>query len=80
MDVPVDASAHTSTALAVLERIMPGVARVRAQVAPFAAAWHQANEQALRDTGPMWIALGDSMSQGIGAHDVDTARIGNRCE
>jgi lysophospholipase L1-like esterase len=49
---------------------MPGVPRVRAQKAPFAAAWQAANEAALRGDEPLWVALGDSMTQGIGAADI----------
>jgi lysophospholipase L1-like esterase len=54
----------------VVDRVVPGVPRVRAQKAPFAAAWQAANEAALRGAGPLWVALGDSMTQGIGAADI----------
>ena len=49
-----------------VDRVVPGVARVRAQREPFAAAWRAANEAALGGDGPLWVALGDSMTQGIG--------------
>jgi acyl-CoA thioesterase-1 len=55
----------------VAERMLPGIARVRAQTAPFAQAWQAANAEALRGGGPLWVALGDSMSQGIGAQSID---------
>jgi lysophospholipase L1-like esterase len=54
----------------VVDRVVPGVARVRAQKEPFAAAWRAANEAALRGEGPLWVALGDSMTQGIGAAGI----------
>jgi lysophospholipase L1-like esterase len=50
---------------------VPGIGRVRAQVEPFARAWQAANAEALGSTGPLWVALGDSMSQGIGANSID---------
>jgi lysophospholipase L1-like esterase len=54
----------------VVDRVVPGVPRVRAQKEPFAAAWRAANEAALGGEGPLWVALGDSMTQGIGAADI----------
>ncbi|HEY3982095.1 MAG TPA: SGNH/GDSL hydrolase family protein [Streptosporangiaceae bacterium] len=54
----------------VLDWAVPGVARVRAQKEPFAAAWRAANEAALDGEGPLWAALGDSMTQGIGAAGI----------
>jgi lysophospholipase L1-like esterase len=54
----------------VVDRVLPGVARVRAQKEPFAAAWRAANEAALGGQGPLWVALGDSMTQGIGAAGI----------
>jgi len=55
----------------VAEHILPGIVEVRAQTRPYAAAWRSANAEALRGDGPLWVALGDSMSQGIGAHSID---------
>jgi lysophospholipase L1-like esterase len=52
-------------------RVLPGVARVEDQIAPYAAAWHERNIAALGATGPLWVVLGDSISQGIGASSVD---------
>jgi acyl-CoA thioesterase-1 len=57
-------------------RLLPGVGRVHAQVAPFAQAWLTANEDALRAERPLWVALGDSMSQGIGAQDISGGWVG----
>jgi lysophospholipase L1-like esterase len=52
-----------------LGTVLPGVAAVQRQVEPYAAAWRQANLTALAGTHPRWVALGDSMTQGIGASD-----------
>ncbi len=38
---------------------------------PYAAAWELDNARALRASGPLWVVLGDSMSQGIGADAYD---------
>ncbi|MEA5360707.1 SGNH/GDSL hydrolase family protein [Amycolatopsis sp., V23-08] len=51
--------------------LVPGIGRVRAQKEPFARSWASANRLALASGRPLWVALGDSMTQGIGAHDVD---------
>ncbi|WP_233157985.1 SGNH/GDSL hydrolase family protein [Actinokineospora bangkokensis] len=50
--------------------VIPGIGRVRAQKEPFARAWERENERALASGEPLWVALGDSMSQGIGAADI----------
>ena len=52
-------------------RLSPGVRKVQAQIGPYARAWDQANAVALEGTGPLWVALGDSMTQGIGASRYD---------
>jgi len=54
-----------------LRRAVPGVGRVAAQTAPYAAWWQACNREALERTGPLWVVLGDSMSQGIGASRVE---------
>ena len=53
----------------VLGRVFPGVREVQAQTRPYAEFWARSNEAALTRTGPLWVALGDSMTQGIGASD-----------
>ena len=52
-------------------RVSPGVRKVQAQVGPYAQAWEQVNAITLLTAGPLWVALGDSMSQGIGASRYD---------
>ena len=57
-------------------RMLPGVGRVQTQVAPYAAAWRRANIEALGRPGPLWVVLGDSLSQGIGAPAFDLGWVG----
>ncbi|WP_410636467.1 SGNH/GDSL hydrolase family protein [Amycolatopsis sp. cmx-4-83] len=56
--------------LDVAAAVLPGVRRVRAQKEPFARAWAEAERAALGSGKPLWAALGDSMTQGIGAETV----------
>jgi lysophospholipase L1-like esterase len=46
--------------------VVPGVAAVHAQAAPYAAAWHEANLKALAGENRRWVVFGDSLSQGLG--------------
>ena len=55
--------------------LSPGVRRVQAQIRPYARAWEESNAAALGATGPLWVALGDSMSQGIGASRYDAGWV-----
>jgi lysophospholipase L1-like esterase len=62
--------------ISLASRVIPGVARVQEQVAPYAAAWRDANAIAAAAEGPLWVALGDSLSQGIGAPAWDLGWVG----
>lgn len=53
--------------LAAISRVVPGIGAVQDMVPEYAARWQQANRRALASSGPLWVVLGDSMSQGIGA-------------
>ena len=55
---------------------LPGLRRVHAQVAVYAKAWDEANAQALVADGPLWVVLGDSTAQGIGAPGPDEGYVG----
>lgn len=59
---------------------LPGVRSVQRQVAPFAEYWQRRNTAALPATtdsaGPLWVALGDSMTLGIGASTPDRGWVG----
>lgn len=58
-----------------LARFSDGVARIENQVEPLAAEWDQANAAAANATGPLWIALGDSSTQGVGASDRENSWV-----
>ena len=57
--------------LSVAARLLPGVRKVQAQVEPYARAWEEHNRAAVQADGPLWVVLGDSMAQGIGASAYD---------
>jgi len=48
-------------------RFSDGVAEIDAQVEHYHQRWDESNEQARLQHGPLWVALGDSSSQGVGA-------------
>ncbi len=48
-------------------RFSDGVAKIDAQVEQYHQRWDAANELARRAEGPLWVVLGDSSSQGVGA-------------
>ena len=48
-------------------RFHDGIAEVDATIEPFAQVWDDWNHDALHADGPLWVALGDSVTQGIGA-------------
>ncbi|HWG93751.1 MAG TPA: GDSL-type esterase/lipase family protein [Mycobacteriales bacterium] len=50
--------------------------RSYAQVDAYAGAWEAANARALEAEGPLWLVLGDSASQGVGASAHDRAYVG----
>jgi lysophospholipase L1-like esterase len=60
----------------VLRLFLPGVRQVHAQVAPYAKAWDAANAAALTGEGPLWVVIGDSTAQGVGAPAYDQGYVG----
>ncbi len=52
-----------------MSKVSDGVARIEAQREPHAVFWDDWNQRAVGEDGPLWLALGDSTSQGIGAAD-----------
>jgi lysophospholipase L1-like esterase len=62
--------------MSALSAVLPGVGAVREQTEPYAAAWRRANDAALAAGGPLWVAIGDSMSQGIGASAPERGLVG----
>lgn len=66
----------TGPFVTVASRLFPGVRTVQEQIEPFARAWQRDNIAALAASGPLWVALGDSMTQGIGAPSHDRGWVG----
>jgi lysophospholipase L1-like esterase len=54
----------------------PGLRKVQRQIGPYAEAWMSANASELRANGPLWVVLGDSMAQGVGASSYDKGWVG----
>jgi acyl-CoA thioesterase I len=53
-----------------------GVTAMRADCVAFADHWQAHNEQALLDAGPLWVVLGDSTAQGLGAPSPEGGYVG----
>jgi acyl-CoA thioesterase I len=58
-----------------LQQWCNGVAKVCSDRAPFAAYWHQRNDREMAGTGPLWVVLGDSASQGLGAEHPEDGYV-----
>ena len=60
------------------DRWTDGVNAIRADCRAFAAQWQDNNERVLADphAGPVWVVLGDSTAQGIGAPGPDGGYVG----
>lgn len=56
--------------------ISPGLRKVQTKIKPYAEAWHKVNNQSIKKNGSIWVVLGDSMSQGIGASNYDKGWVG----
>ena len=59
-----------------LLRRVPAVRRSLDQVDRYAAQWRRSNEEALAADGPLWVVLGDSAAQGVGASAHDRGYVG----
>lgn len=63
-------------------RVLPGVRSVQGQVGPFADEWQRRNAGVLDavtadpDGAPLWVAIGDSMTVGIGASSPSRGWVG----
>ncbi len=62
--------------LSTLSTLVPGIRAVQEQVQPYAVWWESHNRVAAAGRGPLWVALGDSMTQGIGASAPDRGWVG----
>lgn len=70
----------TTPLVSVAGRFLSGVREVQRQVAPYARAWQDRSREALAAEGPLWVAIGDSMTQGIGATAYDRGWVGQLAE
>jgi len=48
-------------------KFLDAIAEIEAQREPWAQHWDEHNNRALEASGPLWVVLGDSVGQGIGA-------------
>jgi lysophospholipase L1-like esterase len=53
-----------------------GVTAMRADCLAFAGHWQEHNEQVMHAAGPLWVVLGDSTAQGLGAPSPDGGYVG----
>ena len=53
-----------------------GVTAMRADCVAFAGHWRAHNEKVLQAPGPLWVVLGDSTAQGLGAPSPDGGYVG----
>jgi lysophospholipase L1-like esterase len=67
---------HVSLLGRVARGLHPGLRSVHAQIARYAAEWEAANDAAQAGAGPLWVVLGDSTAQGIGAPTADEGYVG----
>lgn len=68
--------AETTTARRAVRRWLDGVASVDVQARTFAEFWRAQNEVALAADGPLWVVLGDSTAQGVGASSPLNGYVG----
>jgi lysophospholipase L1-like esterase len=62
--------------LTALAHIHHGVRDIQEQVGPYAVWWRDSNLRALTSGLPLWVAMGDSLTQGIGATRPDRGWVG----
>lgn len=61
----------------IASRFLSGVREVDAQREPFAQYWDRHNRAAIEQNGPLWVALGDSATQGVGASSPEKGWVPN---
>ena len=59
-----------------VRRLRPGIGATLAMVDPYREAWARSNDLERDGDGPLWLALGDSTAQGIGAPAYDRGYVG----
>jgi lysophospholipase L1-like esterase len=63
-----------------MRRLRPGIASTLGVEEDWRLYWEESNERARRIDGPLWVALGDSTAQGIGASTPDRGYVGQLLE
>ncbi len=59
-----------------LGRWTDGVTAMRDDCAAFASHWQEHNDRVRAETGPLWVVLGDSTAQGLGATSPEGGYVG----
>jgi acyl-CoA thioesterase-1 len=59
-----------------LGRWTDGVTAMRRDCVAFASHWQAHNDRVLTETGPLWVVLGDSTAQGLGAPSPEGGYVG----
>ena len=59
-----------------MRTLRPGVAGTLGLGSEYRRYWEESNERARQADGPLWVALGDSTAQGIGASAPDRGYVG----
>lgn len=54
-----------------LGRALPGVREVGGHIVDYGTEWDRRSRDAITTDAPLWVALGDSTAQGIGAATID---------
>ncbi len=61
--------------LRIVRRLLKGVDHVEREIVPYAGDWHEHNVAALGRREALWVVLGDSLSQGVGATSIDQSWV-----
>jgi lysophospholipase L1-like esterase len=59
-----------------VRRVRSGMHASKGQIERHAVAWEESNVRASRGSGLLWVALGDSTAQGVGAAAYDGGYVG----
>ena len=59
-----------------MRTLRPGVAATLGLGSEYRQYWEESNERARRADGPLWVAVGDSTAQGVGALVPDRGYVG----
>lgn len=59
-----------------MRALRPGVAATLGLGSEYRRYWEESNEHARKADGPLWVAVGDSTAQGIGASAPDRGYVG----